>query len=258
MRFALYILPLSLSLALLPATTPDTFAQIADAVRHFDEGNQQYLQGAYQDALAAYEEALNSGYTSGALFYNMGNAYYRLDELGQAIRYYEKARRFLPNDPQLLHNLDIARSRIEAPVSALPTPFWLAFWKRYVVHTGAAVFFIVGLFFYGIAAVLIGHRTWTGTRNPWHRRALSLSLLLGILLLVTAFAASLDHTLDRQAVVVVDQIPLREAPQEDASSELNVHEGILLDVLGQQEGWLEVRLPNGVTGWIEAGAAGDV
>ncbi len=237
---------------------PNARAQVSEAARHFDQGNQHYEQGAYQNALAAYEQALASGYTGGALYYNMGNAYYRLDELGQAIRHYEKARRFVPDDPQLLHNLEIARSRINAPFSTLPTPIWVRWWKRYVVGTGALGFFIVGLVFYGIAAVLIGHRIWTGTRNPWHRRALSASLILGLLLLSTALAASLDRTLDREAVVIIDQVTLRNAPQNDAPSELDLHEGVLLDVLGQEDGWIEVRLPNGVTGWIEADTAADV
>ena len=237
---------------------PNAAAQMSEAAQQFDLGNQHYEQGAYQNALEAYEQALASGYASGALYYNMGNAYYRLDELGQAIRHYEKARRLIPDDPQLLHNLEIARSRINAPFSTLPTPIWVTWWKRYVVQTGALPFFVVGLIFYGIAAVLIGHRIWTGTRNPWHRRALSASLILGVLLLGTAFVASLDRTLDRQAVVIVDQVTLRNAPQNDAPSELDLHEGVLLDVLDQEEGWLEVRLPNGVTGWIEAGTTAEV
>ena len=237
---------------------PKARAQVSEAARHFDQGNQHYEQGAYQNALVAYEQALASGYTGGALYYNMGNAYYRLDELGQAIRHYEKARRFIPDNPQLLHNLEITRSRINAPFSTLPTPIWVRWWKRYVVGTGALGFFIVGLVFYGIAAVLIGRRIWTGTRNPWHRRALSASLILGVLLLGTALGASLDRRLDRQAVVIVDQVTLRNAPQNDAPPELDLHEGVLLDVLGQQNDWIEVRLPNGVTGWIEADTAAEV
>ena len=93
---------------------------------------------------------------------------------------------------------------------------------------------------------------------PWHRRALAISLILGLLLLSTAFAASLDHALDRQAVIIADQTALRNAPQDEAFSDLDIHEGILLDVLDQQNGWLEVRLPNGITGWIQADTAADI
>lgn len=249
---------LATTFALIPLLAPTTHAQVSEAARFFDTGNQHYAEGAYQDALAAYEQALANGYTSGALYYNMGNAYYRLDERGQAIRYYEKARRLIPDDPQLLHNLEIVRSQINAPFSTLPTPFWVTWWKRYVVRTGAMAFFIGGLLFYVLAAALLGHRIWTRTRNAWHRRALSASLILGLLLLITAFGASLDRLLDRQAVVIADQTALRQAPQDDATSDLDIHEGVLLDVLDQQGGWLEVRLPNGVSGWILADAVGEI
>ncbi len=253
-----YLLACAMIFALTALPAPNAVAQLSEAARAFDAGNQHYAEGAYQEALAAYERALENGYAGGALYYNMGNAYYRLDELGQAIRYYEKARRFIPDDPQLLHNLEIARAQINAPFSSLPTPFWVTWWKRYVVRTGAMAFFIAGLLFYGVAALLLGHRTWTGTRNPWHRRTLSVTLIVGLLLLGTAFAASLDRSLDRQAVVVADQTVLHNAPQDEAASDLDIHEGILLDVLDQQDGWLEVRLPNGVTGWIQAHTAADI
>ena len=257
-KHVLFCFLLVAALALLNATAPAAQAQLSEAALAFDEGNQHYAEGAYQEALTVYEKALEKGYDGGALYYNMGNAYYRLDELGQAIRHYEKARRFIPDDPQLLHNLEIARAQINAPFSSLPTPFWATWWKRYVTRTGAMVFFVAGLLFYVAAAFLLGHRIWTGTRNPWHRRALSATLVVGLLLLSIAFAASLDRSLDRQAVMIANQTALRSAPQDEAPSDLDIHEGVLLDVLDQQDGWLEVRLPNGVTGWIEADTAADI
>ena len=63
---------------------------------------------------------------------------------------------------------------------------------------------------------------------------------------------------DRQVVIVADRATLREAPQDVALSDLDIDEGVRLDVLGQQESWLEVRLPNGITGWIQADTAADI
>ncbi len=247
-----------MALTLAAAPGAPAAAQLPEAARRFDEGNRHYGAGAYQDALHAYEQALAAGYASGALYYNMGNAYFRLDELGQAIRYYEKARRLMPDDPLLRHNLEITRSRIEAPFSTLPTPLWVTWWRRYVVRLGAWPFFVAGLLGYGLAAALVGYRIWTGTRNAWHRRALSASLLLGLLLLAIAFAAALDRTSGRQAVVVAGRAALHETPTDEAPATLDVPEGIVLDVLHRQDAWMEVRLPNGVTGWIRTAAAAEV
>ena len=231
-------------------------AQVNDAVLAFDAGNEQFEKGAYQQALQSYQQAIDAGFVSGALYYNMGNAYFRLDQLGQAIRYYEKARRLMPENAELQHNLDVARSQIATPISSLPTPVWETWWDRFVLRVGAFPFFIAGLLFYTLAAALIGHRIWSSTRNPWLRRVLSASLILGVVLLTIAFAASLNPT--QRAVVVADTAALREAPADTAATELDVPEGVLVDVLQRQDTWLEVRLPNGVTGWIQATTTADV
>ncbi len=248
------IRPFLLSLlVVLPA-----YGQVETAVRAFDAGNRHYTEGRYRDALTAYDEALASGYEGAALYYNMGNAYYRLDELGQAVRFYEKARRLRPDDRQVLHNLEMARNRTIDRFSQVPAPFWRPAWRGLVRLLGAGGLFGIGLVLYLAAAGLLGYRLWTGTRNAWNRRGLAVALIGSVLFIGSAFLASLDRRLDRQAVIVAAAAPLHEAPDADAASELALHAGLLIDVLDAEGGWLEVRLPNGVRGWIEANAAADV
>ena len=237
-------------LLLLLLMAAPAYAAASDAATAFEEGNRLYEAGRYEDALTAYQRALATGYASGPLFYNMGNAYYRLDELGQAIRFYAKARRLMPEDPRLLHNLEIARTRTADTFSRLPTPFWMRWWEQLLSVTGTYGLFLAGLLLYLTAAALITYRLWTGTRNAWHRRTMALALLTGLLLLTLAFTASLDRTLHQEAVVIAEQVTLHEAPEEDAAGGTVVHEGLLLDVLRTRADWVEVRLPNGTTGWV--------
>lgn len=227
-------------------------------MQHFDEGNRRFTQGDYRGALEAYHEAEASGQVSGALFYNMGNAYYRLDQLGQAVRYYEKARRLLPDSPELAHNLEIVRARLQDQMSQLPEPFWRPWWRRFVTRFGVGGLFAAGFLLYLTAAAIAGYRIWTGTRSPWLRRGLTVSLSLGLLLVVLAFTASAERRLDRRAVVIATEIGLREAPRAGAPVTTTIHEGLLLDVLQEQDAWLQVRLPNGTTGWIDAQAVGEL
>lgn len=247
-----------LGLALALSAAGPAAAQVEEAVQQFDAGNRHYQQGAFAEAVRAYEAALVSGYASGALHYNLGNAYYRLDALGHAIRHYEKARRYLPDDAGLAHNLTIARSRIDPPISALPAPWWKDGWERYVLRPGAWPFFAGGLVLYLAGMGLLGWRIWTGTRDPWQRRARVATLGLAALLLAIAFAASLDRRLDRRAVVVAEGVVLLDAPAPEAPEARAVPEGVLVQVLGARDGWLEVRLPNGATGWLTAAAIADV
>lgn len=249
----------TLLLALLLSTTLCTpaRAQVAAAVQQFDEGNRQYLEGNYAAAVDAYQKALAAGYASDLLFYNLGNAYYRLDEFGQAIRYYEKARRMMPENRQLAHNLSIVRARLADQFSQVPAPFWRVWWRKVVAGVGAWGLFFGGFVFYLIAAGLWGYRIRRGTRNPWRRRALAVSAVLGAVLLTAAFAASLGGEA-RRGVVVADRVDLRAEPNETAESERVIHEGVVVDVTATEGEWVKVRLPNGVDGWLRARALADI
>ncbi len=231
-------------------------AQQEDAVQAFEEGNQRYSEGAYALALEAYEQALAAGYASGALYYNMGNAHFRQDDIGQAILHYEKARRLMPDNAELLHNLGIVRARTQDTFSQVPTPFWIRGWRLLVAAVPPASLLLPGLLLYLVAIALLGHRIWTRTRNAWHRRLLAVSSGLGIVLLLVAFAASWERTRHAEAVLLDAQVDLQEAPESESASALTIHEGLVVDVLQRNDHWTEVRLPNGVTGWVRSEALG--
>lgn len=224
--------------------------EVATALRPFDEGNQLYQQGQYEAALEAYERALQTGFASGTLYYNMGNAYFRLDALGQAIRYYEKARLLMPENPELLHNLEIAEAERIDQFSVLPDPFWMPFWRGLVRTFGTFGLFGVGLFFYLVAAGLIGFRLWTERQNGWVRRSIVASAIAGLVFLGAAFGASTEQATTESVVVIAERTPLLSAPESSAESEFDIHEGLRLSVIRNQAPYLEVQLPNGTTGWV--------
>ena len=248
-------LPLIVVLTILAPLTG--WCQLDQAVRHFERGNEQYREGNYTEALASYREALNSRYESAALYFNMGNAYYRLDELGQAIRYYERARRLLPNDERVLHNLSQARSRVVDTFPEQASPRWMRWWNTAVTQVGALGFFGAGLLFYLLSVGLLSYRLLT-TASSWIRSALGVSSAAGALLLAAAFVVSVNETASRRAVVTAEEVPLHRQARSAATSERTLHEGILLEVLRADSGWVYVRLPNGTTGWLTTDAVADI
>ncbi len=233
-------------------------ADVTEAARHFDQGNEHYLVGNYAGALESYTKALNQGFASAALFYNMGNAYYRLDELGEAIRAYERARRLDHDDPEILHNLTIARNDRIDRFSRLPVPYWQRGWQAAVRVVGSWGFFALGYVFWLAAASLLVYRILSGSRNAWLRRGLAVSLVVGCVGLLAAYGASLNGTVNQDGVVVSREVELRIAPDATAQSELTVHEGAEVDILQQRGEWMLVRLPNGVRGWTESKDVGEI
>ncbi|MDZ4701953.1 MAG: tetratricopeptide repeat protein [Rhodothermales bacterium] len=233
-------------------------AQVSEAIMAFDSGNQLYRDGQYTEAITAYTRALDLGYTSGVLYFNIGNAYFRLDELGQAIRYYEKSRLLMPESHELLHSLGIARARTVDQFSRVPRPIWVVYWDSFVARTAGRWLFWPGMIVYALVLGLLAFRVRRGSRNPWLRRLLAVSALGALVLLGAAFAASIQAERRHMAVVLAPQSALRDAPTPNAAVALTVHEGLLVEILGNAEPWVEVRLPNGARGWVDAGDLADV
>lgn len=253
--------PIAFALLVVACTTVVTVpahGQPAEAVQAFEAGNAHYEQGDYASAITAYERALEAGYASGPLYHNMGNAYYRIDQIGRAVLAYERARALIPDQPELLHNLEMARARTTDRFSPRPLPVWVNAWRAVVRAVGAWGFFAIGLALYLTATALAGYRIWTGTQNAWYRRAFAATLLAGLLVLTAAFAASSAPHFNRTAVVLADTVSLYTAPGVDAEVARDLHEGTVLDVVRDAGSWFEVRLPNGTRGWLSSDAVATV
>jgi tetratricopeptide (TPR) repeat protein len=246
------------SLGLILAAAVPAVGQVSSAVQAFDEGNRLYRDGRYADAIDAYETALARGYTSGALYYNLGNAHFRLDRIGQAIRYYEKSLRFIPDSPELRHGLDIARSRTVDQFSHVPRPAWIEAWHTFTDRNAGRWLFAIGFVVY-LAG--IGLFTWQVLRpstSPWWRRARALASLAALILLGAGLTASVQAARQQRAVLIASEAPLKMAPTPEAGTESTIHEGVVVDVLETSDGWSEISLPNGATGWVEAATLGDI
>ncbi len=228
------------------------YAQIETAVQAFDAGNERYRTGDYAGALASYETALAGGYTSGALYYNMGNAYYRLDQLGQAVLYYEKARELTPENVELLHNIEIINTKTVDQFSRLPAPVWVTWWRTMLAKNGGRWLFWVGMLFYLLAVGVIIYRMQRGASNPWIRRLRAVTLLLGCVFLFAAFAASMQAANSQRAVILAERVDVKEQPDMSGITEVSIHEGLVVDILQENEAWMEIRLPNGARGWVPA------
>ena len=225
--------------------------QLEDALRIFDEANRLVESGAYEEAVSQYLAVLETGYVSGALYHNLGGTYFRLDNIGEAVRYYERARQLLGDDPQLIHNIQIVEARIQNPFSELPKPFWRVWWDRLFAQYDALPFLSAGISLYLIACLLYAQRLWTKTRGGWHRRARTVALSLGLILLSVAVLISGERNSIQGAFTLEPTILTTE------TGSIDVPEGIKVSLVGKTVEGTEVRLPNGVRGYIDPNVLGN-
>ncbi len=251
MNGAVKILP-GLALLLVARPSPVLSERESPALL-FAKGNAAYQRGEFHDAEQLYMKVLAEGIESGPLYYNLGNACFKEKKLGDAIYYWEKARQKMPDDPDVLGNLDFANllivDRVEVPADPLPIRLIRRARDSLSViqaSWAAAVLFV-------LANVLFSVYLLAGNSRLCYR-ALMGSLVAGatVLVLATSLAWRIqEQNENREAIVVEQKADVRSGPGADNITVFTAHEGLKVRVRGEANGWYQVSLPNGWSGWLQ-------
>jgi tetratricopeptide (TPR) repeat protein len=221
----------------------------------FERGNGAYEQGRFEDAAAAYETILGYGIRDPRVHYNLANAHARLGRLGPAILHYERALRLDPADAEARDNLEYVRGRIRdrVPSSEMPYPVSLVTASLGRLSPDRAAWTFLAL--YVLAAGLLGAIPLAG--GAVARRVLGYAALIAGLLAAGAgggMAYVVRETTAPRAIVMADRADVLSGPADDNTVLFTVHEGTRLEVRNARDGWLQVGLPNALSGWIRAAA----
>jgi len=227
------------------------FAQ--DAQTLFRQGNRLYQQGQYTQAVQNYSKILKSGYESGALYFNLGNAYYKLDSLALARVNYERARRFLKNDRALQDNLKLLKMRlvdkIQTPPRLILSVWWNALLGLFSIKTLSWI--VVGLFW--LTLLLAGLRQYFLKRRRQERFKTFFITLLFIFIFLGLVLAQKIYRNETQkfAVVLKPKVTLFAEPNRNGTEVFILHSGTEVKINRSNGRWLEVMLIDGKTGWLE-------
>jgi uncharacterized protein YgiM (DUF1202 family) len=228
----------------------------------FRRGNEAYLKGEYQEAALAYEQVAALGVVSEHLYYNLGNAYYKLGSIGPAIYNYERALEVDPSGPaadDARYNLEAAReaARRKAEdrlVGAENVPFWI----RVVapLSTGSLSWLFLTLY-----VALFGMLIALRFLPPGFLRV-SMWVLTAFLMLGASAAGGLLGgrlyltTRVERAIVLPDVLTVHEGPDANYQTTFTVHAGLRVRITEHDQDWAKVRLQNGLEGWVPARAVG--
>lgn len=214
--------------------------------------NKAYEQGDFAQAAALYDSLLSEGYELAELHYNLGNAYFRQDQLGKAILHYERALILAPGDADALHNLAFAKQHTLDDFEEVPGFFLRVWWHRLCDLTTSSAWAILAIVLW--VGGFGGLAVWQLSRV---RRIRKTGFIAGIVLLVLS-VLPLSLALSRaayerhsgRAVILDATASLRSAPDEAGTQLLLLHEGTEIDLLEKLGDWKKVRLPNGEEGWL--------
>lgn len=227
----------------------------------FDQANDAYLRNDFVAAAQGYEALIAEDIEDASVFFNLGNAYFRLSRLGLAIANYERALMLEPGLDDARENLALAVMRTKQKTGkSLPEPWAqnLLFWHYGIAFDTTR---LLALVLWVAFWTLLTLRQWRAF--PYWRGAAAAAAVLTVAFAASAWAKAHPTPL---AVVIADDTALRYGPSESEQVVAFAPEGvagktaaILYDgdratVEARANGWARIATVDGKRGWVPESA----
>lgn len=216
------------------------------------EGDSAYIKNDYKSAIQIYEALLEKG-EAAEVYYNLGNCYYKTNEIARAILNYERALLLDPGNADIRANLEIARSKTVDKVTPIPDIFFVAWIKSLINCLSVDAWARCGIICFILFLVTIS-LFFFSKQVSWKKGGLIGGIVFLILVIVSNVFASQqkDALLNRNAaIVLMPSVTVRSTPSESGTSLFILHEGRKVEIKdGSMREWKEIRLEDGKVGWV--------
>lgn len=212
----------------------------------------EYAKGNYQTAIKYYNELLKEG-VSASLYYNLGNAYFRTQNITQAVIAYERAYKMQPGDKDIRFNLQFARSKTIDKITPESEMFFVTWYHSLVNFTSSDTWAKMSIAMFLLSLVLVivylfGSQMWM-IKGGFYG-----SVVCFIVFIATAFLSWQQKCVSQNhdgAVIVASSVTVKKTPSGSSANEMILHEGTRVDITDRSmKGWLGVRLTDGREGWL--------
>ena len=225
--------------AAFPTDWPDRFRQ----------ANDLYGQGRYRESAPAYEALISEGAVSGALFYNLGNSYFKQGQIGKAILAYERALRLAPHDKEILGNLAYAREFVQDKVAGPESSPWTRrFIYLYEQATPNLLLAFATLSYFLLVLVLCFMILRPNARASMKKWLILFSVSLSIFL--SCFGLKMFSERYSQAIIIAREVEVRYGPSPQETKAFLLHEGTKCAIREFSGDWVLIWLPNDQGGWV--------
>ena len=221
----------------------------------FRQTNSLYGQGKYAEAIEGYKAIIQTGWESGPIYYNLANTYFKLNNLGRAILNYRRAWNLSPGDPEITKNLEYAREGLRDDIAALPLSVWARSKRAVILQFPLGIWIGISAVLYFltiawlIAALLI---------RPLRKKSPLILKWLGGCLVISILISGLAYSFYRTpgAIILQPTVSVRYGPAETDAAAFKLHEGTEVKKVREKDGWLQISLPDGKSGWLRADSLG--
>ena len=220
------------------------------------DGDSAYMQNDYDSAILIYENLLNKG-EAAEVYYNLGNSYYKMNNIAKAILNYERALLLQPGNADIRANLEIARAKTIDKIVPVPDIFFVAWIKSLINMFGVDTWAKLGIVLFMF--LLVSCFLYFFSKQIIIRKA---GFIIGCILLVFILLSNLFAALQKRqlternnAIVVIPSVTVRSTPSENGVSLFLLHEGCKVQINdNSMHEWKEISIEDGKVGWIPASA----
>jgi len=215
------------------------------------KANADFDQNNFESAINGYRLLLERGVRQPAVYYNLGGAYFKNDQIGMAIAAYLHCLKIDPSFTAAKENLEYVRRYTIDKVEEKPKGFLLNIWYGLIGILPAEWYFIFTIIVYWALCLIITLMIVGFGKKEILSYLLILSFIIFIIGVInTNFL--IDETVNSKwGVITVASAELREGPGEDFGKIFTGHEGLEFKILSHRQGYYLVELANGLKGWIE-------
>ncbi len=218
----------------------------------FNQANQLYKEKNYEGSIALYDSVAKSGYVSAELFFNLGNAHFKLGNLASSILNFERAKKLSPDDADIDFNLRISNLRVVDRVEPVPELFFVRWTKNLVIRHSSDGWakLALGMVWVTFAFALL----FLFVNFLWVKRISFLAALFALLLSLTFdFLTYSQYNYQREStegIVFVKNVYVKSAPDPQSTDLFILREGIKVAVLESEGEWQKIQLADGKVGWM--------
>lgn len=231
----------------------------ADAVAHgtidqlWDAANTAYINADYDAAIRLYDSIRVAGYTGHKLYYNLGNAWFKRNEIGRSVLYFNKALKLRPSDADTEHNLKVANTFVKDKIEKVPVFFlknWVRELRMAVSSNGWAVLSLVFLGVAGCATLVY----LLAQRIPIRKSGFYTAIVMLAFFIFAVAAGSVERRElvdSRQAIVMISAAAVKSSPEKSSKDIFVLHEGTKVHIVRTLGEWFEISIADGNKGWIQ-------
>lgn len=213
----------------------------------FEKGNNKYNTGEYSKAISIYESILDNNFISAEIYYNLGNCYFKKNDWKNAIWYYEKSLE-LKKDKKTKKNLELSQLNIKDKIEPIPEIFYIKWWKSFVSLYSLKTWQISTIVFFWILLLINLLKFLKRTEiNLLKNYIITLCFLLSLITYSSYYFNNKNF-----AIIFSNSTIVNSAPSTESTSLFTLHAGSKIEIIDRIDGWINIKIQSGNSGWIEA------